>query len=331
MIKVVPSSHLEVASISRDYRAITARLVVLLASLLLLFAAGMKWRQLPVVERMGDDLLHRPWFVGGQIVFEAGLAAWLISGLGAKWSRRVAVAAFGIFAVVALYEALSGADSCGCFGEFKVNPWVTFGVDLTIVAAFAWSMMIVSVKPSGGTNKSMHRIQRGAVLGASLIAIVSLTLWRFHQSQPLASSSDGLITADGVVVLEPEGWIGKPFGLARYIDIGQRIIHGRWTVVLYSDGCDHCQRAVPRYEAFARQNRLKPNVPAVALVEMPPYAPPGQALAGPGSPAVVGRLSDAHEWFAETPVRIDLIDGRVITAAEGKEAEFPDVRIARAR
>ena len=55
---------------------------------------------------------------------------------------------------------------------------------------------------------------------------------------------------------------------------------------------------------------------AVALIEMPPYATVDQQIISPLSHAVLGKLSDSREWFAQTPLQVELLDGKVIAVAE---------------
>ena len=314
-----------------------------LASLVLLFAAFMKWEQLPVIERMGTGLLHNPWLVAGQIIAEAGLAFWLLSGLLPLWSRRAALATFAVFACFTLYKAVTGAASCGCFGQFQVNPWVTLALDIIVVAALyqslrAGKMHNDPIKPPQGIR------WRVAFLIIGILAATSLTLWRM----PTASAAaEGIVVANGgLMVLEPEKWVGKPWPLQKYIREDKaetrkaesrnggtelaELMRGRWTVVLYSSDCDHCRQVVPGLARNARQ------APAGwCFIELPPYARPGEQLIGRGPADSAGRgivlaqLTDQHEWFAQTPVLVEMQDGIVQkvrvgdqVSVEGMKAEY---------
>ncbi len=322
----VPSSPIEIAPTAGDHRSIATRAVMLLASLLLFFAAAMKWRQLPVVERLGDDLLHRQSFVGGQIVFEASLAAWLLSGTAAKWSRRVALAAFGVFACVALYEAVGGAESCGCFGQFKVNPWITVIVDLLFAGTLARSPWWHGLKtrPMNG--------RRFGIFGACLIAIIGLTVWRYNQSLAVdKGGNDGILfTQDGLAILDTDNWVGKPLPIASYLNAtspSSKIAvtgyqTGNVVIMIYSNECDHCRRAVPRYVAWLKDNS---KTTPFWFVEMPPYAKADEALVSPALGINCLRLSDQHEWFAQTPVLVKLENGIVTQVVEGDAAADPNV------
>jgi thiol-disulfide isomerase/thioredoxin len=126
---------------------------------------------------------------------------------------------------------------------------------------------------------------------------------------------DGLVAVEGgIVVLEPETWVQKPLPLRGYLDIGDTLGSGRWVVVLYSHSCPSCRRALPQYEAAARQWRRSPDAPRLALVEVPPYGPP-QAEDQSSQQIGIhrGRLDQRHEWFVRVPVSMDVDDG-VVTA-----------------
>jgi hypothetical protein len=129
-----------------------------------------------------------------------------------------------------------------------------------------------------------------------------------------------LWVSNGVTIIDPSTWVGKANPLAEYIDVGPTVNRDRWVVVLYRWDCDHCRRALPRYEALAARREGRPELPSVALVEVPPYGP---SRVSAGRDLVRGRLSADREWFATTPVMIELVDGKVVSTAEGENAEFP--------
>jgi len=85
---------------------------------------------------------------------------------------------------------------------------------------------------------------------------------------------------------------------------------GEQTVVLYSHTCGHCIESIPGYEARARAGEN------VTLVSMPPQPAAGQGPVSADTPCATGRLSDAREWFVQTPAEVRLQDGRVVFAQE---------------
>jgi hypothetical protein len=189
----------------------------------------MKWEQLPIIDRTGEGLLHRPAFVVGLIVFEVAVAGWLAFGV---CSRKVAwfpSACFGVFALVALYQALTGAESCGCFGRIKVNPWLTFWLGLTLAGAL-WVWW-----PGGGKRSEDRgwRVEDGGQgsedrgsriedrqerkmpglayrlvgVGGVVLLALGLSLWRLPPARA-AGDMPGMVRAGSMTILEPKN--GSP-------------------------------------------------------------------------------------------------------------------------
>jgi hypothetical protein len=63
-----------------------------------------------------------------QLPLELSLGIWLISGLFRKAAWLAGTLAFFGFIFVTLYKGITGAESCGCFGQIHVNPWATLGL-----------------------------------------------------------------------------------------------------------------------------------------------------------------------------------------------------------
>jgi len=83
---------------------------------------------------------------------------------------------------------------------------------------------------------------------------------------------------------------------------------------------DHCLAAVPQYESAVPQDGQT----KLAIIEMPPYAGPGEEFAPSLAVSLMGKLDTTRDWFATTPVAILLDHGIVQAAAEGDAAGTPD-------
>ncbi len=301
----------------------SSRTIYFVAALVLLFAAAMKFEQLPVVDRMGEGLLHRPAFVIGLIVFEIVLAAWLLFGVWPRWTKWIPAICFSLFAMAALYLAITGAESCGCFGRVKVNPWVTFAMDVVLAGAL-WRWPPGKGREAAGTGRDDRgeRKTRGLayrIIAAGGAAAIALTL-SLRQLPVVATQASGesgaigMIEAGGLTILEPREWIGHALPILPHLDIAERLKTGQWLAVLYHADCSTCRKAVPGYERMAGSH-------PVALLEMPPFAHGvDERLVPADSPALVGRLTDAREWFATTPVVLLLNDAVVRDVTEGPAA-----------
>jgi hypothetical protein len=121
--------------------------VMTLAGLLLIAAAILKAHEVLTV-------YFFPWHEKGfwnswemmlvQIPAEFALGVWLVSGLFRKAAWLAGTAAYCLFIAVTLRLALMGAESCGCFGQVHVNPWVTlFSIDIP------FTVLLLIFRPQG--------------------------------------------------------------------------------------------------------------------------------------------------------------------------------------
>ncbi|MEM6484219.1 MAG: hypothetical protein AAF662_04460 [Pseudomonadota bacterium] len=179
----------------------------------------------------------------------------------------------------------------------RINPWVTFALDLIVLAMLAfWRPKQFEV------STRLKWLLTGYGVAATACALPLLSPTQNTGQDLLAESS-------GLVILEPEKWIGKPFPLGPHLSPRFRLDQGKWIVVLYHHDCSKCHEAMPLYEEFSAHQR-------VLLVEMPPYGPLAASYKGHA------RLTDnrewfvqAPEWFVQAPVEIQLQDGVVVSAS----------------
>jgi hypothetical protein len=174
-------------------------------------------------------------------------------------------------------------------------------------------------------------------LVAAMLAVVALTLWRMPSAPAANGTTTGIVRSGNLLIMEPDRWPGQSLPIMEYLlkDEGGRSERsadpgvpgmkdekGRSLAIIYSNDCDHCRQAVPRFQASA----LRSSIPTL-FIEMPPYASPGQELVRPSvssGPITVARLTDQHEWFASTPIIIELNNGIIQRVAKGKAAENVD-------
>jgi len=245
------------------------------------------------------------WLLPIQVGVELGVGLFVLSGLYWRQVRWVALLLFAAFATYSLSLAIGGAASCGCFGPLKVHPWWAFFLDLAV--AFG---LLISVRRSqldsdpGGRWQVPDLANRRTVTAVivSLSVLSTAVLVRYADRRTVAAG-DLLPEAGGLVVLEPNEWIGKPLPIAKFIDLD--LSSGTWIVLFHRHDCPDCQEAVPRYEELAIEQQ-------VALVEVPPY---GNSQSATSGAALCGRLTEDREWFVQTPVEIQLEDGVVTSAS----------------
>ena len=275
---------------------------------LLLTAATLKGYQLTTEPLLGEGILHwRPLLIG-VVEFELFLGLWLLSGAYSRALWWTTLVCFIGFLQITLYRALTGEASCGCFGKVAVNPWYTLVLDLVIVLSLLrWRPMRVN-----RDNPVQERAWKARFAGVFLVWLAlglsaGLAVGRY---QPARLAEGGVVVGDDeFVVLEPEKWLGKPFVLARHIDIRANLSKGLWLVLLYDHSCSACREAVSKYEELARDFAEKSGRPAIAVVEIPPYA--SAATPRRDLTSLHGRLRDSYRWKVRTPVSILVDQGRV--------------------
>lgn len=284
--------------------------------LVLLAAAGLKGHQLLTEPVVGDGLLHARWLLIGIVEFELVFGLWLLAGVFPRATWRFALACFTCFAGVSLFKALSGEASCGCFGRVAVNPWYTFTLDMAAVAA----LLYWRPNKGGGAVAREARClpwRLSGLASASMLLGIPLAVAMGSYSATTLSSTGEILGDSEFVVLEPEEWIGKPFPLLDYIDIGSEISCESCVLLLYHYDCSNCQEAIEKYEALSLELAVKGERSRVALIEMPPYDPAGDSSTRRNTPCMRGRLDAVKEWFVETPLVLHLREGMVASVSEG--------------
>lgn len=297
-------------------------LVRIAVAVVLLVAAGLKTHQLATEPIVGTSILDSRWLLMATVEFELFFGLWLLANLMPRATWTAAVGCFAAFTCVSLYKALSGEASCGCFGRLPVNPWITSGLDLAILAS------LLKWRPRGLSPSHIPTFSRFAVIAVCWLAVGLPAGYAMGSYTDTTLSNAGQIIGNGkVVVLEPEKWIGKRFPLFSFIEddpnyppptghtLQEQLTEGEWKIVLFRHDCQDCLAVIPEYENMARCSATNPNAPRVAFIEVPPYGDADALQLSPDRPYVfVGRLKDQFEWFVRTPVEISLLSGKCISA-----------------
>ncbi|MBN1796145.1 MAG: hypothetical protein JW804_05685 [Sedimentisphaerales bacterium] len=117
-----------------------------LAGLLLIVAAVLKAHQILTEPVISKGFWESWLFFVIQIPLELGLGIWLVSGLFKKPGWLLVTIAFAGFIAVTMYKAITGQESCGCFGRIVVDPQITlFAMDVPLF------LLLVIFRPMGET------------------------------------------------------------------------------------------------------------------------------------------------------------------------------------
>ena len=279
-------------------------------AVLLLTGAIMKGWQLLTEPMSNKDIWTNRAFLILTVEFEIALGIWLLSGLFKKGAWLAAITCFSLFSFITLYKALTGAESCGCFGSAHVNPWITLlAIDLPAVA------LLSIFRPKDTKLFDWPSIPRFATTFCLGLAILGIT------TPVLALNEPAKVTA-GYEVLEPETWIGKKLPILKYIDVGKQLRRGNWIVLFFHSGCPDCVETIPIYAQMSRNFTNNEDSLRMALIEVPPY---GKRMVSAISRCTQGRLVDAKDWFVTTPTVALLANGEVTSVWEGEVPDFETI------
>ena len=224
-------------------------------------------------------------------VTEAGVAAWLLSGVAPAWARRAAMALLSVFVAVAGWHLLRGDADCGCFGR---------GLPARAAA------------PAGARRRRNRpggvRIFLAVLAGLGVPALT--VLFGADPFKP-QSETGGAIDA---VILDPRGWDGKPFPLlGELVPSGQDVAKGKWVVILVNHACHKCEEYLAHADFGALRQADGPTAPprSLGLIEfLLDEGGEGAKVPGPVSVTTL-RLRKGPTYITDGPYEIYLNDGVV--------------------
>jgi len=287
-------------------------------AVILFTAALLKTHQSATEPGFGGGFFESRWLVIGVVQFELLLGFWLASGFWRRWACWVALATFSLFAVVAATKAVAGEPSCGCFGRVPTSPWFALSIDLLAVLALWYSRprcVACGERSSGPTDVGATDFRPDSpaqrwttrTCFAGVWLAVALAVGLGGVSVPDSNVLAAIGSRFGnVIVIEPERMLGKPFELARFIDVGHRLMGGDWMVLLYRADCSECHSVVSSWASAGDDNRGRGKR---ALIEVPP---PATQDSVPACNALRGQLVEGREWFVRTPLLVRVRDGTVV-------------------
>jgi hypothetical protein len=297
---------------------IANKIVMTLAGLLLIAAAGLK-----IMEALNICIPnwreHGVWesyeFILVQLPLELSLGIWLISGLFRKAAWLAGTLAFLGFIGVTFSKGLMGLESCGCFGQIHVNPWLTLG--LIDVPMF----LLLAINPPGKQYKLLpppwpnvfHAIVFAVPIFAAMIFVAPL-LVAFRpdcvKPEAMANKTPIVITKTVYVkqfVTDPNAPVvdippvivdsnqtpaepNQPLPAAiepnvppvqlsawlEHIDIADQLKQGIVVMLMYHHDCPVCRTMVPKYDQYYRQMQSQNDTSMTfAFIAIPPYGQEG--------------------------------------------------------
>lgn len=281
----------------------------LLASALLLVAAGLKYLQVATTPLMSNDSEWLRWGQIASIELEILWGVWLLAGTCSRFTRLASALLFTFFAAYSAYRGAWGYESCGCFGVIPVAPWLMFVLDSLLAVAF----FFLPSKPELRDAKTSFWSRRLAVV-LGVWALLALPIGLFSSGPKGATiSEDGeIVGSEDIVLLDPRQWTGKRFPLMRHLDAGATFTRGRWRLLFVRPGCPYCVDALRQLLSAvplgASDGEARWGL--IALPPLPANAP--SAFLPPHAGVPMGRLDAEKNWIANVPFTITIHDGIVV-------------------
>ena len=303
-------------------------LVRVVLALVLLIAAGLKCHQLATSPAVGDGVLESRWVMMSAVEFELLFGLCLLGNVLPMVGHRALLLCFVCFAAISLYKAISGAASCGCFGRVEVNPWFTFTLDVTAIAALLrWSPL-----------RDEHAVSRPSrePLSRMICIVISVACSRnLRLPSPWARTSQPHLREMGSSWAVMIWWFSIPIsGLdsvcrswtllwttpdrcpSSQKPLRGRLTEGKWIVSFYRHDCPKCLEELPKYAELSRRAAANPDESQVALIELPPCGELNEFTHLASEGCALGRLSSEKDWFMETPTQLTLREGEVVNVTK---------------
>ncbi|MFA5251879.1 MAG: MauE/DoxX family redox-associated membrane protein [Phycisphaerae bacterium] len=299
---------------------IANRIITVVAGLVLIIASALKIHQLLTEPIISKGLWESWLFFVFQIPLELGLGIWLVSGLFRKAVWMIAVLAFGLFILVTLQKGFIGAESCGCFGRVKVNPWITFSViDIPIFLG------LVIFRPKG-----LKLLPPPWPSALHFFGVAIPTFITFAIIMPVLVFNKPSDKTDKYEVVKPAEWISQPgvhkeWSMLEYIDIAGSLKSNIVVVMLYSNTCETCHEAIPLYDQMARDMAGNEDSIQFSLIEIPPYASEKDDIVPINTPCLRGKLDSSKKWYIQTPLVVVVQDGAAVKFWEGEIPQLDEI------
>jgi thiol-disulfide isomerase/thioredoxin len=304
---------------------IANQIVAVVAGLVLIVASVLKIHQL-LTEPIISKGFWESWeFFLIQIPLELGLGIWLVCGLFRKAAWMVAVLSFGLFIAVTLQKGLIGAESCGCFGRVKVNPWITLSaIDIPLFLG------LVIFR-----TKGLKLLPPPWPKAAHFFGVAIPTFIAFSVIMPVLIFNKPPDKTDKYEVVKPKEWIRKEplsekqvseeWSMFKHIDIADSLRSNIVIVVFYSTGCDTCHKAIPLYDQMGRDMAGNEDSIRFAFIEIPPYASEKDSIVPVDTPCLRGKLDSSKDWYIQTPLIVVIRDGLVVKFWEAETPQLDEI------
>ncbi len=151
------------------------------AGVLLLLAAGLNWLSPSYTDATFFAVTNGPLhsvFLLAECLLGVSLLGRLLGGV----EVILAAVAYAGFSTLNLWNGVSGAHTCGCFGSLRVNPWVMFAVDASLTTGLILNVFL---------PRPTFRVRWRWAAAVGVVFVVAAGLARTGTAQQLRASLGG--------------------------------------------------------------------------------------------------------------------------------------------
>lgn len=229
-------------------------------------------------------------------IAELSLAAWLVSGFAKQASFITVAIVFSAFAGVHIHSLLASQASCKCMGDLEISSKLMLLLTVAVV--------VIAVFLVGIDDRKLRPVVIlcfGCVGTTFLVATGS-----FDERASILAKVHELGTADDVGIIDPLAWRGQRLPLLDCLPVDCPLNAGAWSLIIVQPGCPKCQTylmsPMPQTTTEHRQQE--------AIISL---NRPGRAEIMNARSPVFELSRCTKEWYGETPIEFQLVDGRVVS------------------
>lgn len=229
------------------------------------------------------------------IVPEVVIGTWLCSGFAPAAARAAAMLLLAVFAGVSGAKALQGEVSCGCFGDWRLHPWISFAFDILSLAALQLSARSIHLASPRRQSAARASGWRRVMICMSAVAMIHVLAHGAKRSVHTGQFA-----------------VGEACEVCESSTLASELRHGDWTVVFHRRDCAKCDLVVQSHLDLAAHDSTLPRHGRTALIECSGLDPaPAASRDHASKSSRFGRLTDPGRDAIRTPCVVTLARGIV--------------------
>jgi hypothetical protein len=256
------------------------------------------------------------------IQLEIALGLLLVCQWSTVVERAVRLGAIAFFATAlgaALGMHAQGQPTCGCMGRVSTPPSLMAALDVAVLILF------LAFRPAN-RDAAVHWRRNLLCLGVAMFALgvpAGMRAATRGISTQLRAAPGAMMETGANARFVPERWVGKPFPLLPFVDVGDSLAAGEWLVLLYDPNSARDHHAARVHQQRARREQGL-DQRRFALVETQPPQRAGPSKSGA---CLYGRITESLKCSVASPTVVQLQSGVVIACFDGASVLSPNQEV----